>query len=120
MILHHLKIFFGIERGAAFDPGMDRVGSNDVEFIARGQNEVARVIVNDCGARIASDVIVLNVEIFCSGGRNERLHFADYNFLNTGIGDEGSGSDARAESDDQNGLRIGMDESSEMAERALQ
>src|ERR1039457_2131316 len=57
MFFHHLKIFLGIKRGAAFHPGMNRIGSYNVKLIARGQNVMARVVVNNSCARSARDSV---------------------------------------------------------------
>ena len=51
------EIFLRIQRRGAFHPRMDRIRSNDVELVRRGQNEVARIIIVNyrCADRSARD-----------------------------------------------------------------
>ena len=97
------EIFGRVERGRAFDPGMDGVGGDDVEFFGCGEDEVAGVVVDDAGARVVHHVVVLGAEVAGGGGWDQRLDFADGDVLDFGMDDEGSGSDARAAADDQDG-----------------
>jgi hypothetical protein len=33
MFLAHLVVIFRVKRGAAFDPGINRIGGDDIEFL---------------------------------------------------------------------------------------
>src|ERR1041385_8844810 len=120
MLLDQLKVFLGVERGAAFDPRVNGIAGDDVELFGGGENEMARVVINDLGARVVDDVVVLLAEIFGCGRRDDRLHFADDDTLHPGIYHEASRRDTRAEPDNQHGLGILVHERGHVAEHALQ
>ncbi len=116
----HLEIFLRIKSGASLDEGMDRIGRDDVEFFRRRGHEMARVVVDDLGALVVHDAIVLLREIFRGRGWDQGLELADYDALDGGIGGEGSRRHARAEADDEHRSRIGIYQRRQMPQHALQ
>ena len=105
MLLHQLEVLLRVERRGALDPGMDRVGRDDVELFLRRQDVVPRVVVHDLHARVLHDVVVLLREVRRHDLRDQRLDLADHDALDTGMQHERSGRHARAESDDEHRLR---------------
>ena len=89
-------------------------------FSRGGQHEVARIVVNDSGARIAHHVMVLFGEVLGRCRRNTRLDFADRDVLDFGMNDERSGRDTGAASNHQNRFRIRMQQRRQMSEQPLQ
>src|SRR5262245_59148383 len=106
MLLYQLEIFLGIKCGAALDPGMDRIGSDDVELLACGEDVVPRVVVDDLHAWIVHDIVILLPEIASGGWWDDGLHLADHDPLDPGIHHKAAGRDARAESYDEHRFRI--------------
>src|SRR5579871_803965 len=96
---------------------MNRIRSDDVELFFGGQNEMTRVIVVDVSARIVQDVVVFAVEVLGGNGGNQGLQLADGDVANVGMDHESAGGDSGAESDDQHGLRVRMDQRRNMADR---
>ena len=97
--------------------GSDVMMSN---FSVRGQHEVARVVVDDLGARIVHHVVVLRAEILGGGGRNQRLHFADHDALHLRMHHERPRRHARAEAHDQHRFRIRVHQRRQVPQHALQ
>ena len=95
MLLAEVEIFFRIEGGGPFDPGMNRVRRDDVEFFSRGQDVMPGVIVDDFNARIMDDVIILLNEVRGHHTRHQRLDLADDDSFNPRIGHEGAGRHSR-------------------------
>ena len=52
MLLDRFEILLRIQRGGSFDEHVQRIGGDDVELLGGGQQVVARVVVDDVGARI--------------------------------------------------------------------
>ena len=46
MIAAHLVVFHRVQRGAALDPRVDRVGGDDVELLLGGAEEMPAVVVD--------------------------------------------------------------------------
>ena len=57
---------------------MNRVGGDEVKPLARGRDEVARVIVHDFDPWIAQYVVILEAEVRCHHARDQRLDIADH------------------------------------------
>src|SRR5947208_1207343 len=81
MLAHGLEECLCVERCGALNPGIQWIGSNDVERARRGENVVARVVVDHFGSAIMQDVVVLLAKVFCGGRRNQWLNFADHHLL---------------------------------------
>src|SRR5271170_7058293 len=99
---------------------MNRIGRDDVELVLRGQDKVAGVVVEDLGARVVEYVVVFVREVFGGGRWDQGLQFADRDFLNGGMDYERPRGYAGAEADDQDRLRIPMQQRGNMAEHPLQ
>src|SRR6185503_4492534 len=111
VLLDQLEVLLGIQSRAAFYPRMNRVGSDDVEFLARGEDEVARVVIDDLDPRIVHHVVILFGEKLRGGRWNQGLHLADDDPLDPRIHHEATRGDAGAESYDQDRFRVGMEQS---------
>src|SRR2546422_2216422 len=70
MRLAHFVILNRVERGAAFDPGIDRIRGDDIEFLRRGTDEMPAVVENHFGTGIFNDSVILFFE-------HRRYHFRD-------------------------------------------
>ena len=106
--LAHLKVILRVKRCGPFDPRMDRVGGDDVEFLLRGENKMAGVVDDDSDPRIVDHIVVLLLEIIGDDGGNERFDFADDDVGDLRIAQERPGGDARSASHDQHGAQMGM------------
>ncbi len=117
--LHPLEVLPRIERGRAFDPGMDRVAGDHVEFLLRGEDEVARVVIDDLNARVVHHVVVLAAEVRrddCGiSGSSSQITIRSISGC-----DEDAGRDPGAEADDQHRARIGSSSADNVPEHALQ
>ena len=69
---------------------------------------------------VVLDAVIFCSEIFGRGRRDQRLKLADREFFNCRLEHKGAGRDARAEADDQDGLRVLMKQRWNVAEHALQ
>ena len=120
MLLAQLEIIARVERGGAFDPRMDRVGGDDVEFLAAGQDKMAGVVEEDSDARVVDHVVILLLEERGDDSGDQGFDFADGDVGDFGISQERAGGDAGAASDHQNGARAGCQQGGQVAEHALQ
>ena len=99
VIAAHLVVFHRVQRGAALDPRVDRVGGDDVELLAGGAEEVPAVVVDDLdllaidrvgvlAGDAVDDVVILLAEHRRHDRRHQRLDVADDDPLDVGVQDE--------------------------------
>ena len=106
--LHLLEVLLRVQRGRAFYPWVDRIRSDQVEFLARRKNVVARVVVNDPHLWVRRDVVVHFAEVFRDDPWDEWLEFADHHSFYRWMDADRAGSDARSESDYQRAFRASV------------
>ena len=99
VVAAHLVIFHRIQRGAALDPRVDRVGGDDVELLVGRAEEVPAVVVDHLdllavdhvrvfAGDAVDDVVILRAEHRRDDGRHQRLDVADDDALDVGVHDE--------------------------------
>ena len=120
MTLDRFEILFGIQTGGAFDEDVERIGGDDVKFLASGEQVVARVVVDDVRTRVIHNIVILRAEISRRNRRNDGLDFANGDFLNARVGGESTGGYAGSEADSQYRLRMRMEQSRQMSDHSLE
>ena len=114
------KILLRVEHGSAFDPRMDRIGGDDVEFFGRRGEIVPGVVVDDFDAAIMEHVVVFLGETSGDGAWDQRLDLANHDALDRRVSDERSGGHAGAATHDEHRARLRMEEGGDMAEHELE
>ena len=115
-----LQILLRVQRRRAAHPRVDGIRRDDVERLVRRLEEVSRVVEHELDARIVEDVMVLDTEVLPGACGHDRLDLADDNAFDFGMDDEGSGRDAGADTDDEDGLRVRVHQRRDVAEHALE
>ena len=99
---------------------MDRIGSDDVKLLPRGEHVVPRVVVDDRHVLVVRHAVVGIVEILRNDLRDQRFHLADHHALYSGMDADRTGGDAGAEAHHQHLLRVVVHQRRKMTQQALQ
>ena len=81
---------------------------------------MARVVEVYLGARVRQHVVIFFSEIFVRLRRDDGFNFADGDVFNLRVRHEGTSGDTRAEADNQDRFRIGMQQRGQMPQHSLQ
>ena len=100
-LLDELEVLGRIERRRAPYPRMDRVRGDDVEGLARGGDEVTRIIENELDPRIVDHVVVFFGEVHSGALRHQRFDLADDDTLDARVENKRARGNAGTEADDE-------------------
>src|SRR5437879_13581825 len=104
MRLAHFVIFHRVERSAALDPRIDRIGRDDVEFLFGGADEMPAIIEDYFGPWIMHDTVVLFLEHRGHKFRDQWLDVANDDAFDVGVYHKRASGHARSASYHRNGF----------------
>src|SRR5215471_18322810 len=99
---------------------MDGIGGDDIELLARGEDKVPRIVVDQTSAPVVKHLVILGAEKFVGGRRDHPFQFAYNNALDIWIRHKGSCSNTSPESDHEDRFGFVMKQCRQVSHHALQ